>query len=152
VRSGRPSFAPGYGIATDEEGLLPWAWAEERLVAARNYWIGTAGPSGPHAAPVWGLWRDARFLFSTAPDSRKGRNLARDPRVVVHLESGDEVVILEGSVEPLERDGFEAIADAYESKYAYRPQSPDGWLALRPRRAFAWRERDFPRSATRFDA
>jgi hypothetical protein len=148
VRASRPRFAPGYGIATDDEGLLPWAWAEERLVSARNYWLATSGPSGPHAAPVWGLWRGGVFTFGTDPASRKGRNLSRDPRVSLHLESGDEVVIVEGQVEPLDSSLLDGFVDAYDEKYGVRPS---GFSALRPRRAFAWRERDFPTSATQFD-
>jgi hypothetical protein len=90
-------------------------------------------------------------VFSTAPHSVKGKNLARDPSVVVHLESGDEVVILEGQVEDLPLD--DATADAYGEKYGYRPD-PDAlrpWLKLRPKRALAWLESDYPNTATRFD-
>jgi pyridoxine/pyridoxamine 5'-phosphate oxidase len=103
----------------------------------------------PHAAPVWGLWRGDAFVFGTGAESRKGRNLARDPRAVVHLESGDEVVILEGSIATVATD--EAFADAYEAKYDHRPEPGEGWLSLSPSRALAWRERDYPQSATRFD-
>jgi PPOX class probable F420-dependent enzyme len=148
----RPRFDPGYGISESTEGMLSWNWAVERLEVARNYWIGTARSDGsPHAAPVWGLWIGDAVLFSTSPDSRKGRNLARDPRVVVHLESGDEVVILEGEVERVALD--EGGANAYEAKYDVRPDpgSPDGlWYAVHPRVAFAWLESDYPRTATRF--
>lgn len=149
----RPRFPAGYGISAGAEGMLPWSWAAERLAAGRNYWICTASPDGrPHAAPVWGLWIDDAVCFSTSEQSRKGRNLARDPRVVVHLESGDEAVILEGSVEPTSVD--ERVADAYEAKYAWRPETSDGetggWYRLRPRVAYAWLERDYPRTATRF--
>lgn len=149
----RPSFPPGYGIPVDEKGVLAWSWAEERLEAARNYWIVTACPDGrPHAMPVWGLWIEGAVVFSTSPESRKGRNLARDPRVVVHLESGDKVVVLEGEVERTSLD--DALADAYEAKYAYRPEPgrPEGlWYRLRPRVAYAWLEQDYPRTATRFE-
>ena len=80
--------------------MLDWAWADERLAASRNYWIVTADADGrPRAAPVWGVWFDDAVVFGTSPASRKARNLARDPRVVINLESGDEVVILEGEVE-----------------------------------------------------
>jgi PPOX class probable F420-dependent enzyme len=150
-RVSRPRFPSGYGISRADDGLLSWDWAQERLSAARNYWIGTTRPDGaPHAAPVWGLWHNGAVVFSTSPESRKGRNLLRDPRVVVHLESGDEVVILEGTVERI--DLGEALADAYSAKYAYRPEPHTGlWFRLPPRVAFAWFETDYPRTATRFE-
>ena len=101
----RPGFAPGYGITAEPEGLLPWTWADERLAGARAYWVASTRPDGgPHAAPVWGLWLGDGVYFSTSRGSRKGLNLARDPRCVVHLESGDEVVIVEGRVEEISLD------------------------------------------------
>jgi general stress protein 26 len=145
----RPEFEPGYGISADEEGMLEWSWAEERLLASRNYWIVTAGADGePAAAPVWGVWADGAVHFGTDPSSRKGRNIARDPRVVVHLESGDEVVILHGEAEVVEVD--DSVLDAYDTKYGHRPPSKR-LFRLRPRRALAWREADYPKTATRFD-
>jgi PPOX class probable F420-dependent enzyme len=145
----RPGFPVGYGIRSEREGMLDWSWAEERLEASRNYWVGTVRSDGsPHAAPVWGLWIEGAVVFSTSPESRKGRNLARDPRVVVHLESGDEVVILEGVVETIALEAH--MADAYEAKYDYRPGGEGDWYALRPRVALAWLESDYPRTATRF--
>jgi hypothetical protein len=150
MRRSRPEFGPKYGIPTDEEGMLPWSWADEQLGAARNYWIVTAGADGePSAAPVWGVWADDAVRFSTHPHSRKGLNLARDPRVVIHLDSGDDVVILHGEVEPYELES--SIADAYEAKYDYRPEPGEGWFTLRPRRALVWLERDYAKTATRFD-
>jgi nitroimidazol reductase NimA-like FMN-containing flavoprotein (pyridoxamine 5'-phosphate oxidase superfamily) len=132
--------------------MLPWTWATERLAAGRSYWVATTCPDGrPHAMPVWGVWLDEAVHFGTSRDSRKGRNLARDPRVVVHLESGDEVVILEGEVEETEID--ERVADAYEAKYDWRPDhtgEDSGWYRLRPTVAYAWLEREYPRTATRF--
>jgi PPOX class probable F420-dependent enzyme len=129
--------------------MLDWSWAEERLVASRNYWIVTADADGaPAAAPVWGVWADGAVYFGTSPRSQKGRNLERDPRVVVHLESGDEVVILHGEAEVAEVD--DSILDAYETKYGYRPPGKR-LLRLRPRRALAWLEADYPKTATRFD-
>jgi hypothetical protein len=116
----RPRFARGYGVPPDPEGMLAWSWAEEQLEASRNYRVVFVRPDGgPHSAPVWGLWVDGAVLFSTSPDSRKGRNLARDPRVVINLESGDDVVILEGEVETIALD--DRLADLYEAKYDYRP-------------------------------
>ena len=130
--------------------MLPWAWAERRLIAAHNYWVATASAQrGPHSTPVWGLWRDRAFVFSCGPESRKARDLEADPRLVVHLESGDEVVIAQGVAVPTaatERD-----VEEYDRKYGVKPEAGEGWYRVAPRRVLAWRERDYPRSATRFD-
>jgi hypothetical protein len=135
-----------YGVPDDDGGMLPWSWAEERLASARNYWVSTVGP---HASPVWALWREGTVVFSCSPRSRKARELARDPHVVVHLESGDEVVIVEGEAEPVVVDG--TLIDDYERKYDYRAEASEGWYCVRPRRVLAWTEAGYPRNATRFD-
>ena len=102
----------------------------------------------------WGLWLDDTFLFSTDLSSRKGRNLAARPDVAVHLESGDDVVIIDGSAEPLgDAAMLERYADAYEAKYGFRvdvSNGGDGIYCVRPRVVQAWREKDFPTSATRW--
>ena len=142
----------GYGVPTDAAGAdaLPWSEVDRWLAEARNYWVCTTRPDGrPHAAPVWGLWREGRFVFSTDRASRKGRNLAASPEVVVHTDSGDEVAILEGAVAEIELT--QELADAYEAKYAFRPEPSSGvWYELHPRSAQSWREADFPRTATRW--
>ena len=75
---------PGYGILPSAEGLLPWAWAQERLRASANYWLATTWPDGrPHVMPVWGVWLDGALWWSSGLRSRKARNLARDPRCTV---------------------------------------------------------------------
>ena len=62
-------------------------------------------------------------------------------------------MILEGRVEETEIDA--PLADAYERKYAMRPgedqSAGEAWYELRPRMALAWTEREYPRTATRFD-
>ena len=152
----RPHFTRGYGIDRSKTGgLLSWDWVKERMQASRNYWVSTTNQDGsPHAAPVWGVWRQGVLYFGTNRISRKGRNLAADPRVVVHLESGDDVVIFEGVLEELlNSELFEQMAGAYEAKYGgFRPQAgadPENiYYALRPVQVFAWREKDYLESAT----
>lgn len=159
----RPGMPASYGIHQDDDGLLNWAWVSRRLEAAQNYWICTTRPDGgPHAAPVWGVWVDGVLVFSTGKRSRKARNLAADPRAVVHLESGDDAVMLEGVVEEVRDAGLAARADAaYSAKYPdpqtgagyHLPAESDGdsgLYALRPRVCHAWREATFPTSATRW--
>jgi Pyridoxamine 5'-phosphate oxidase len=150
----RPKFSRVYGIHADDDGLLDWRWAEERLVEARNYWITTVRPNGsPHSMPVWGLWHDGAFYFSTSPDSRKARNLAANPALTVHLESGDEVVILEGAVEyESDEELLQRLGEDYSRKYELDVSFAGGrpLMALRPRVAYAWVEQEFPKTATRF--
>ena len=145
----------GYGIATGDDGTLPWSWVVEQCTKSRNYWICTTRPDGrPHAMPVWGLWLDDAVVFSTDPESLKARNFRERPDVVVHLESGDEMVVIEGRIEALDRSLLERFVDAYEVKYDYRPnaEQTEGVYVVRPRRVLAWREKDFPTTATRYDA
>ena len=152
----RPHLAPGYGInPLDTAGMMVWDEVRERLANERNYWVATTYPDGrPHVMPVWGVWLDETFYFATDTASRKGRNLATNSNVVVHLESGDDVVILEGGVEEVVQPPLlHRFAEAYEGKYQVRPDVNSATTkvyCLRPRVAFAWQEKDFPKSATRW--
>lgn len=152
----RPNMPEGYGIEPSETtDMVPWEFIRERLTAARSYWVSTTRPDGrPHAMPVWGLWLDDVFYFSTDPDSRKGKNLTANPNVVVHLESGDEVAIVEGVAEKTMNLAVRRqFADAYDVKYQVRPDpdDPDTLIyGVRPKVVLAWGEQDFPQSATRW--
>jgi hypothetical protein len=106
--------------------------------------------------PVWGVWLDGTLFFSTDPHSRKGRNLAANPEAVIHLESGDDVVILEGRVVKITDVSLLEKADAaYYNKYQFHLAgdlaAPGLVYQLRPRTAFAWLESSFPTSATRWE-
>jgi PPOX class probable F420-dependent enzyme len=153
-RPERFSAPASYGIGGAPGELLEWREVEAWLASARNYWVGTVRADGrPHAMPVWGLWLGGAVWFSTDPQSLKGRNIDRDPRIVIHLESGDEVAILEGVAESSAGDASDAFVDAYDDKYGVRIEPGDegiGIYRLRPRVALAWRESDYPRSATRW--
>jgi hypothetical protein len=155
---GRPGIPASYGIGRDGSApgeLLPWAQVVEWLEAARNYWISTTRPDGrPHAKPVWGLWLDGMVMFSTDPTSVTGRNLAAGSQMQIHLESGDEVAILDGVVEHPSDPGLLArFADAYDSKYGIRVDVASDHtpiLALRPRTVMSWTEANYPGTATRW--
>ena len=159
--AGRPAMPESYGLASAAEGeILPWSWAEERLRESRNYWVVTVRPDGrPHAMPVWGAWVDGAFYFGTGFDSVKGRNIAADPRATVHLESGDEVVVLEGVMEEVTNpDGIRRFEEAFNTKYGFEVDSEELDMAqmgavvyrMTPRVAFGWTEANFPRNATRW--
>jgi pyridoxine/pyridoxamine 5'-phosphate oxidase len=148
---------PGYGLSDQpvDPAIASWANAQQKLTDAHNYWIATTSGEGqPHAMPVWGLWIDGAFLFSTGRNAHKGRDLAANPKISVHLESGDDVVILEGTAEELTEQTLPAgYADAYEAKYRFRPNTSDpadATYAVRPHVAFTWLEANFVESAARW--
>jgi hypothetical protein len=157
-KADRP-YVEGYGIPETIEGVLPWSHVEERMQAALNYWIGTVDPQGhPHATPVWGAWLDGTLFFDGSPQTRRGRNLASNPNVVIHLESGADVVILQGQADQImgpDRPLAERLVAAYTAKYkdfGYAP-SPDTWKTgglyrVTVRTAYAWTQ--FPQDATRW--
>ncbi len=153
----RPMMTAGYGIEKKEAGMLDWAWVDAQMEKSRNYWITSTNADGsPHAAPVWAVWVEGALYFGTDSKSRKGKNLARDPRVVVHLESGDDVVIIEGVMEKVTPETAlkEKIKTVYAAKYSVTPdlsaEVDNAWLTLKPKTALAWIEKDFPKTATRF--
>ena len=153
-----------YGVPADLEGALPWSWAEERLVANRNYWVVTASVDGrPHAMPVWGVWRPetSTFWFSCDPDARKARNLAANPRVSVAVDDTVHVVVVEGTAAVADPADAEPVLDDYVAKYWTSEQERvDGkaFLAqnlvieISPERGFGIieHEEDFARAATRW--
>jgi len=92
-------YMPGYGILGPGEGrgLLPWSWAETRLVGSRDYWVATVGPDGsPHVTPVWGVWVQGAGWFSSSRQSRKARNIGACGPVVLTTDDSSEPVVVEG--------------------------------------------------------
>jgi nitroimidazol reductase NimA-like FMN-containing flavoprotein (pyridoxamine 5'-phosphate oxidase superfamily) len=153
----RPHFPEGY--ITSTTSLLAWEVVEESLRTAHNYWVCTVRPNGhPHVIPKWGVWVAGRFYFDGSPQTRHARNLAQNPSVSVHLESGDQVVIVEGVGRALDRPEAgtaEAVAAEYRRKYAqdgYAPQ-PDQWdkgglFVVVPKTVLAWTQ--FTKDPTKF--
>lgn len=152
----RPFMPESYGLAAAEKfEPITWEWVTERLSAARNYWIATTRKSGaPHVSPVWGQWLDDRVMFATDANSAKGRNAVRNPACSIHLESGDEVVVLDGQLERItDTELLERFNNAYEVKYALNPSAGGDAapvFALNTSVALAWLETDFPSTATRW--
>lgn len=153
---GLPQVPPLYGMKSPHK-FLPFSHAEERLSESRNYWICTVRPDGrPHSIPVWGFWLEGALHFATARSSRKASNLALNPAVSVHLESGDDVVILEGTVvevdladKPMLKKFDAASRSKYKMPMMITPESV--MYSVRPRVVLAWTEKDFPNNATRWE-
>jgi len=154
-RADRP-FAPGYGIvgAEDGKGLLPWDWVAGKMNRCRTFWLATIHPvpMRPHVMPVWGVWLDDAFFFSTGRKSRKGQNLAINPACTIANDDGQEAVIVEGVASPIDNAAtLERVAAAYKKKYKMDPRGmgePIFWV--KPGRVFGFVEKHFPQSATRW--
>ena len=154
-KAGRP-FAPGYGIvgAEDGKGLIPWTWVTGQMKTCRTFWLATihAGDARPHVMPVWGVWVDDAFFFSTGRKSRKGQNLAANPACTVTNDDGEQAVIVEGAAEEVkDAAALERVAAAYTKKYKMDPRSMgEPIFVVRPRTVFGFIEKTFPKSATRW--
>jgi hypothetical protein len=153
---GRPVMPESYGLAASEKFKpITWEWVTQRLRTARNYWVATTRQDGrPHVSPVWGLWMDGLVMFSTDSGSAQARNAARNPACSVHLEGGDEVVIIDGALERV-TDPLTLLRcnDEYDARYSINPGAgADGAsvFALAHRPVLAWMEVDFPSTATRW--
>jgi len=146
-------FAPGYGLAEDQKGLLPWSWVTKQLGKCRTFWIATIHPEGrPHVMPVWGVWMDDTFYFSTGRKSRKGRNLDANSACTITNANAEEAVIVEGSAkEVTDNTELKRMAAAYLKKYKMDPRSmKEPIFAVRPVTVFGFIEKTFPKTATRW--
>lgn len=152
----RPHMPREYGIPKDKKGLLPWSHVDERMLAAKHYWISTVSSDNrPHATPVDGLWLDGQLYFGGSTETRRHRNLLMNPAVCIHLEEAMDVVILHGEVQELRapEEGLTVqLAEASAAKYGYAPRPEDfdkgGVWVFRPRVVLAWQQ--FPKDATRW--
>lgn len=155
---GRPDIMPAYGVPTTLADTLSWDWAAERLVQAPVYWVATARPDGrPHVMPTWGAWVDGAFWMEGGDQTRRMRNLALNPNAVVHVERGDDVVIVEGvgeKVVGLDPGFTERLVDGFHKYVASHGYTagPENWVGgiwvIRPKIAFGWSA--FPKDATRW--
>lgn len=151
-RAARPEME-GYGVPQSMEGRLPWEWARERFARSHNYWLTTVRPDGaPHVMPVWGVWLDGAWYFSTSATSRKSRNLDRNPRCVVCNENAAEAVIVEGTATRLKVSDIPAQAFVdYKAKYGWDldPKLGPVWKVT-PKAVFAMPEKQFPKGVTKW--
>jgi PPOX class probable F420-dependent enzyme len=70
---------------------------QELLESERVVVVSSIGPRGwPHSMPMWFLLRDDEVWVWTYAKSQKVRNLERDPRATLLVETGTEYVELRG--------------------------------------------------------
>jgi len=148
-------------MATGTKGDMDWAEVAARLAPARNYWLGTTTAGGaPHAAPAWGVVVDGQFYTYSERKTVRARNLVLDPRIVIHLESAEHVVIVHGRMLDVGRPVEEPeVVDALSVKYdapgddQYLPSTDEAFdvlYLLQPERALLWELLDFDGSQQRW--
>jgi nitroimidazol reductase NimA-like FMN-containing flavoprotein (pyridoxamine 5'-phosphate oxidase superfamily) len=153
----RPHFPSGY--LENPKGFVPWEYVEKRLTEALHYWLCSVRPDGrPHAVPKWAVFVDGKIYFDGSPETRHARNIAENPQVLCHLESGEDVIIVEGRAKASGKPSSELahrIARAYADKYAERGYAPEpgqwdegGLFEITPRIVIAWTQ--FTDDPTRF--
>jgi len=150
----------GYGVDQADD-FVSWEDVEERLRESLHYWLATTRPDGrPHVVPRWGVWLDGAFWYDGSPETVHVRNLEEDPGIVLHLESGTEVTVVEGRSirpDPITGELGSRLAAEYARKYGpeYTP-SADAWSGeiaggmrtIEPGKVIAWSR--FPKDLTRF--
>lgn len=159
-----------YGVPPELDGTLPWSWAEERLVANRNYWIVTASSSArPASMPAWGVWLSDpdRFWFSCSPNSRKAHNIAENPQCTITVDDTVECISVDGRARavdpasPADSAAVDRMIATYVTKYWENPAvhaEMEAFLRSHtifevvPERAFGIieREEEFAARATRW--
>jgi hypothetical protein len=145
-----PHFPEGYIPKDAGKEKLDWRYVQERMTESINYWVATATPKGkPSATPVWAVWIDDKLYFDGAPSTRRGRNISANPLTAVHLESGEQAVMLEGKTsifsDAPEKTLSERISAEYRRKYAIHGYEPpaDQWdqgglFEFIPSKVIAW--------------
>jgi len=88
--------------------------------------VATILPDGaPHSVPVWVGLEGERIAFLTSPDSRKARNLAREPRIAISItdrENPHRMAQIRGQVvERIEGETAWRIIDQMSNKYLGMP-------------------------------
>ncbi|MCU1465732.1 MAG: pyridoxamine 5-phosphate oxidase-related FMN-binding protein [Actinomycetia bacterium] len=89
--------------------LLEWSKIEERLGQGltqapdaggpnrHTCWLATINPDGsPHVTGIGALWAESTFWFETGRNTRKGRNIARDPRCTLSVATQEFDLVVEG--------------------------------------------------------
>lgn len=114
------------------DGRPPMSWEDgrEAFTGAGTYWLATIMPDGrPHVVPLLGVVVDGAPHVCANPHSRKVRNLEADPRCTLTAGGGAVDMAVDGvAARVAKASDLERVADAYGTKYGWRPEVRDAAL------------------------
>jgi hypothetical protein len=99
---------------------LEWSRALKQLEAGPSgtFWLATTGPDGrPHVAGIGALWVDGKIYLVSGSRTRKGRNLAANPKCVLSVSlTGIDLVIEGTAVRITDRPTLLRLANRYAAQ------------------------------------
>jgi hypothetical protein len=124
----------GYGAP-----MVPWSRVRERLDEGftqgpgtggpdrHTAWLATVDPDGaPHVVAVGVMWVDGAFYFTTGANTRKGKNLARNPSCAITIATDPFDLAAEGTAEKVtDHAKLQRIAGVYAAG-GWAPTVRDG--------------------------
>jgi hypothetical protein len=123
--------------------IIDWAVIENRLAQGVTQAPGTGGPDrhtswlatinrdgSPHVTGVGALWFEGAFWFETGELTRKGRNLARDPRCTLSVATHEFDLVVEGVAEKVIDPTMVATMAEQWSTHGWPAQVDDSGVAL----------------------
>jgi len=143
----RPTFPKGY--VDHPVAYVEWDWVASQLRDSQHYWLCSVRPDGrPHVVPRWAVYLEGKIYYDGSPETRHAQNTEINPNVAVHLESGDQVIILDGRTAPAGKPTPELdtkLVQEYRRKYAPVGYSPEphqwdngGLYVFTPQQCIAW--------------
>jgi hypothetical protein len=94
-------------------------------------WLATINDDGsPHVTGIGALWVDGAFWFETGERTRKGRNLARDPRCTLSLATQEFDLVVEGDASRVSDPAVVAAMAARWNAAGWPARVDDTGLAL----------------------
>jgi PPOX class probable F420-dependent enzyme len=139
-------------LSLRDEIVLSEDEQRELLEGERIVVVASLAPGGwPHLMPLWYVPRDGEVWIYTYAKSQKVRNLERDPRATLLIETGHEYGELRGVMIEAEAEIHREADTVFEIAKALTLRYADGLESVESDAAEALRQQARKRVAVRFE-